>query len=248
MDEIKIWLQSQTKDYAQGVSLFEKHHKNKMLARFFRNGKPATHSRKLEYELKRLIGVPLTVLFAENVSETKPACVSLALLPGVIKQAKNTVYELFTTISIMHRQLFELGESNGTEIVKQRKEILEKRLPLIQRYERIYLLKEQYFNTGVVPVELPLLLNEHTETGTQGVPDCNTSNLQSLSGVELMKRKQAVAVAMGKIQNRLQYQSLTKLEQPNPMPISPLRDKLETKLQALKDDYKIILQLIDDKK
>jgi hypothetical protein len=248
MDDITTWLQSQSKDYSQGVSLFEKHHKNKMLTRYFRNGNPATHSKKLEYELKKLIGIPLTVLFAENAPETKPVCVTLALLPEVIKQAKNTVYELFTKISIMHRQLFELGESNSEEIVKQRKEILEERLPLIGRYERIYLLKEQYFHTGVIPVELPLLINEQAEASTQGLPHRPTENLQSLSGVELMKRKQAITVAMGKIQNRLQYQSLTKLEQPNPMPVSPLRDKLEEKLKSLKEEYQTVLKLIDENK
>jgi hypothetical protein len=50
MDDINIWLQSQEKDYTQGVNLFEKHHKNRMLAKYFRNGNLATHSKKLEYE------------------------------------------------------------------------------------------------------------------------------------------------------------------------------------------------------
>jgi len=125
---------------------------------------------------------------------------------------------------------------------------IEKRLPLIQRYEKIFLLKEQYFSSGVIPVELQLLLKQHTDNSTPTHTHCTTCDLQFLSGVELMKKKQAITVAIGKIQNRLQYQSLTKSEQPNPMPPSPLRDKLEEKLNQLKSDYKKILQLIEEKK
>ena len=251
MDDIKAWLQSPNKDYTQGVALLVKYHKNKMLIRHFQNANPNFNAKNLEYVLKKLTGIPLTVLFAENAPKAKPAQVTSNVLPAVIIQAKNTVYELFTSISIIHRQLFELRESNQEDIVKQRKELLEKRLPLIQRYEQIYLLKEQYFNTGIIAPELPLLLEEHSKTGVEienipdNSPDCK---LQLLSGVELMKKKQATTVAINKIQNRLQYQSLTKSEQPNPMPPSPVRDKLEGKLAMLKEDLKIILQLIENQK
>jgi hypothetical protein len=189
MDEIKTWLDSQEKDYSLGVSLMEKHHKNKMLARYFRNGKPVTHSKKLEYELKKLSGIALSELFGATITQEKPTCVALAGLPQVILQAKNAIYELFTNISIMHRQLFELGESNSEDVVKQRKELFDKRLPLIQQYEQIYLLKEQYFSTSVIPVELPLLVNQQADNITPILPCNSTRDLQALSGVELMKKK-----------------------------------------------------------
>jgi hypothetical protein len=247
MDDIKTWLQSPAKDYSEGVLLFEKYHKNRMLARYFRNGRAATHAKKLAYELKKLTGVSLTVLFAQNAEPETPASTAIALFPEVIREAKNTVYELFTTLSIMHRQLFELGESNDDDVVKQRKAILEQRLPLIRRYEQIYLPKAQYFNTGVIPVELPLLLGEQAQSPIPA-QNSNANDLQTLSGVELMKKKQSLTVAINKIQNRLLYQSLTKGEHPNPMPVSPLRDKLEAKLSKLKEEYKIIVQLIKEKK
>ena len=251
MDDIKTWLQSPNKDYAQGVALFEKHHKNKMLARHFQNGKQVTHAKKLEYELKKLIGIPLTVLFAQNISdnsaEVKPTT-AITLLPQIIIQAKAAVYELFTAISTMHRKLYELGESNSEEIVNQRKALIEERLPLISRYEKLYLLKEQYFNTGIIPPELSLLLNEHTNSDAEAPPQKPNDKINALSGVELMKKKQATTVAINKIQNRLQYQSLTKADTPNPMPVSPQRDKLEAKLAALKDDLATILQRIAENK
>jgi len=247
MDDIKTWLQSQNKDYSKGVELFEKHHKNKMLARYFNNGKPATHAKKLEYELKKLIGIPLTILFAENSIEEKPV-VTIALLPEIIKQAKTAVYELFTSISIAHRHLYELGESNAEEIVKQRKQLIDERLPLIRRYEQIYLLKEQYFTTGVISPELPLLLHEHANSGTQTQPPSTDCKIRQLSGVELMKKRQSTIVIINKLQNRLQYQKQTKADKPNPMPPSPLRDELEAKLATLKEELAKIVQLIEKKK
>ena len=251
MDDIKTWLQSPNKDYAQGVALFEKHHKNKMLTRHFQNGKPVTHAKKLEYELKKLIGVPLTELFAQNISdnrvEVKPTT-AITLLPQIIIQAKTAVYELFTAISTMHRKLYELGESNSEEIVNQRKALIEERLPLISRYEKLYLLKEQYFNTGIIPPELSLLLTERMLSEAEAPPQTSNDKINAFSGVELMKKKQATTVAINKIQNRLQYQSLTKADTPNPMPASPQRDKLEAKLATLKKDLATILQRIAENK
>lgn len=247
MDDIKTWLQSQNKDYSKGVELFEKHHKNKMLTRHFRLGKASTHAKKLEYELKKLTGVPLTVLFAENTTEEQQVA-TIALLPEIIKQAKTAVYELFTAISMAHRKLFELGESNSEDVVTQRKTLLEERLPLIRRYEQLYLLKEQYFNTGVISPELPMLLSEQANSDTETPPQILDGKIQPLSGVELMKKKQATTVAINKIQNRLQYQSLTKAEKPNPMPASPKREELKKKLATLKDNLAKILQQIEENK
>ena len=144
--------------------------------------------------------------------------------------------------------MFETGESNSEEVVKQRKELLDKRLPAIQRYEQIYLLKEQYFATGTVPFELPRLIKQHASTEPDDSHTCDDCNFQFLSGVELMKKKQAVTVAINKIQNRLRYQTLTKGDTPNPMPDSPLKEKMVAKLAGLKEDLQKIQQLIDKKK
>ncbi len=257
MDDIKAWLQNQERDYLQGVTLLEKHHKNKMLVRHFRGSNSTFNAKKLEYELKKLSGIPLTVLFtqagsnSQQIEATPEKTIRQEKeIPEAIKKAKGELYRLFTDISIAHRMLYELGESNSEDIVKQRKELLEKRLPLIQRYEQLYLLKEQYFATGTLPDALPLLLEEQAKSIPEAEESSGNSSscgLHLLSGVELMKKKQATVVAINKIQNRLQYQSLTKAEQPNPMPPSPQREKLEAKLATLKEELTKILQLIEEK-
>jgi len=61
-------------------------------------------------------------------------------------------------IDIMHRQLYDLGESNEPAIVKKRYKILEKRKPIIKKADEIYQLKEAYFKTNVIDDKLKKLL------------------------------------------------------------------------------------------
>jgi len=252
MQEIINWLQSEEKIYKQGVEFFEKHHKNKILIRYFRNGKSPAHAKKLEFELKKLTGVPLKQIFAENQKQIQNVYIkdniAVTEIPQLIKEAKKSVYELFTKISIMHRNLYELGEGNEKNIVKKRKSILDERLPLIKLYEQIYLLKEEYFITGKIPQDLPALLQKmNTIDVTTAKPeeDCEFAHL---SGVELMKKKQSLIVSINKTKNRLDYQNNSKKEKLNPMPNSPLREELEKKLTWFKKQFNKIVELINGKK
>ncbi|MDL2309439.1 hypothetical protein LJC53_07655 [Bacteroidales bacterium OttesenSCG-928-C03] len=208
MDDIKAWLSGE-RDWTAGIALLEKYHKNRFFVKNFRLSNPASHSGKLEYELKKLAGIPLADIFSgktggKPVSKEKPGNKE----PRVITAAKDEVYKLHTQISIAHRHLYELGESNSEDVVKKRKKILDDRLPLIKRYEQIYLLKEEYFKTGAVPEELPALLTE--EKGERKADKDvkkgdNQNKFAELSDIELFKKEHAIKVHIGKINNRLQY-------------------------------------------
>jgi len=67
MEDIKAWLTSEM-DYKQGVELFAKYCPNKMYVRNFRRGNADTNVRKLEYEMKRLLGIPLEVITSQRCS------------------------------------------------------------------------------------------------------------------------------------------------------------------------------------
>lgn len=255
MDEIKAWLQG-NKDYGHGLLLLQKYHPNKFLVRNFLNASPLYYAAKLEYELKKLLGIPLTEIFTQTLNTAQ--LIKLAnpaikekrdpekVIPEIIHKAKDELYRLFTAISIAHRKLFELGESNSKDVVKQRRKILDERLPLIVKYEKIYLLKEQYFQTGIIPEELSEWL---LEKGTANKPaNDKFSILQSLSDIELVKKAHSVKISLNKTNNRLLFQSLTKAEHPNPMPNGTLREKLEAKLTLLNEELKYINALIEKRK
>ena len=243
MDDIKAWL-SGSKDWSAGIALLEKYHKNKFFVKNFRLSSPQANKGKLEYELKKLSGIPLSAIFTGKKGDNQPQKhIPQSKEPGIITAAKDEIYNLYTKISIAHRHLFELGESNSEDVVAKRKQILDERLPLIKRYEKIYLLKEEYFKTGIIPDELPQLLSEDKDKKGD-----NQNKFSHLSDIELLKKEHALRVSIGKIQNRLQYQSLTKGTTPNPMPECPLRTKLAGKLSEFQTDLTVIANLINARK
>lgn len=256
MDDIAKWLQS-GKDYEKGVALLAKYHKNRIFVQFFQRANPKHTLPKLEYELRKLLkGQPLTItkpaspkaaspFINKPLSKNAPAKKDV---PDTIRKAKDEIYDLFTQISTMHRQLYELGESNSEQVVAQRKAILDERLPLIARYEKMYLLKEKYFDTGKLDPELIRMVEEKVRNAsTEKTEKADTSALSSLSDIELLKKQHSIKVNINKTQNRLLYQALKKMDEPNPMPDCPLRTKLEGRLSELRRQYAIVTQLLESR-
>lgn len=54
MDEILQWL-TNGKDYQTGITLLERHQRNRMLVQHFRHSTPKFAAAKLEYELRKLL-------------------------------------------------------------------------------------------------------------------------------------------------------------------------------------------------
>ena len=253
MDEILQWL-TNGKDYNTGVSILERHHKNRTFVQHFRHTTAKFAAAKLEYELRKLLKgrqttpqqpaprKPFINVFQRQ--KAKPA----AGIPDIIAQAKDELYELFTAISTAHRKLYELGEGNSEEVVAQRKRILEDRLPLIRRYEKLYPLKERYFDTGKVPDELVRMVREKIVEQPAPVLVDGRAELEKLSDMELLKKEHSLKVNINKTRNRLEYQAVKKLNTPNPMPDSPLRSKLEARLADLRTQYTTITEIIESRR
>ena len=255
MDDILQWLTG-CKDYKTGVAILDRHIRNKALIRHFQFSTPKCAAAKLEYELRKLLkGISISQTPAQsvpakpfiNVSKPK-AKKSDKPIPNIIIQAKGELYELFTAISTAHRKLYELGEGNSEDVVVQRRHILEDRLPLIRRYEKLYPLKERYFDTGKVPDELVHMIREKVVEEPAPVPMDARAELEKLSDMELVKKEHSIKVNINTTRNRLEYQANRKLDTPNPMPESPLRSKLETKLADLRSQYTIITEIIESRK
>ena len=251
MDDITQWLAS-GKDYAEGVRIFGRHSKNAALVRHFQCTTAKFAAAKLEYELRKLLkGRAITSHPVKTTAQTvitTPKPKQPTALPDTIAQAKNELYELFTAISTAHRKLYELGEGNSEDVTAQRRRILQNRLPLIRRYEKMYLLKERYFDTGKVPAELVQMIAEKVTEELEPAAKDSRKELEALSDVELMKKQHSLKVNINKTVNRLEYQALKKLDTPNPMPESPLRSKLEAKLADLRQQYSAVVKIIESRK
>ena len=255
MDDILQWLTG-CKDYKTGVAILDRHIRNKALIRHFQYSTPKCAAAKLEYELRKLLksvaiaqAKPTQTTPAKpfiNVSKPK-AKKSNEPIPTVIVQAKDELYELFTAISTAHRRLYELGEGNSEDIVAQRRRILEDRLPLIRRYEKLYPLKEKYFDTGEVPAELVRMIREKSSEEPEPVAKDSRTELEKLSDLELAKKQHSLKVNINRTRNRLEYQADRKLDEPDPMPESPLRTKLEAKLADLRSQYTTVTKIIESR-
>lgn len=256
MDDILQWLTG-CKDYKTGVAILDRHIRNKALIRHFQFSTPKCAAAKLEYELRKLLkGVAIARTKPTQVAPVKPfinvskpkAKKSDKPIPTVIIQAKNELYDLFTAISTAHRKLYELGEGNSEDVVARRRRILEDRLPLIRRYEKLYPLKEKYFDTDEVSAELVRMIREKVVEEPAPVPMDARAELEKLSDMELVKKEHSIKVNINTTRNRLEYQANRKLDTPNPMPESPLRSKLEAKLADLRSQYTIITEIIESRR
>ena len=152
------------------------------------------------------------------------------------------LYDLQTNLAIYHKNLYDCGESNTADVVKKRKEILDKKQPLIELYEKLFAAKEEYFVTQIVNPSLEALL--HNNADYVGVEAKTKTNYNSISDIELMRIDERLRVRITKLKNRLKYQSITRQEKPNPMPDCPKRTEIESKLEELKKEREKISKLI----
>lgn len=99
-----------------------------------------------------------------------------------------------------------------------------------------------------MPAELVPLLDE--EVKQQDEPDSPSprSAFAELSDIELVRKEHALKVAIGKQRNRLQYQSLKRMDEPNPMPPGPLRERIEQKLASLRSEYAEVARLLEERR
>ena len=255
MDDILQWLTG-CKDYKTGVAILDRHIRNKALIRHFQFSTPKCAAAKLEYELRKLLKGVATAQTKPTqsapttpfITVSKPKVVkSKAAIPTIIVQAKDELYDLFTAISTAHRKLYELGEGNSEDVVARRRRILEDRLPLIRRYEKLYPLKEKYFDTGEVPAELVRMIREKITEEPEPVAKDSRTELEKLSDLELAKKQHSLKVNINRTRNRLEYQADRKLDEPDPMPDSPLRTKLEAKLTDLRSQYTTVTKIIESR-
>lgn len=261
MEDIKQWLIG-TMKYQEGVMIFSRYCRNAVMIREFQNGIPARNHKKLEFEMKMLLKIPPKMIFTQKCSneqllnsifkttiepvQQKAIFVKSEVknkniaIPPIITEAKELLKDLYTRISILHNDLYNLGESNDNKVVSARKKILAERSPMIQKYEGLYNLKEEFFITQKIPAGLTEIMNHNTVI----ISEEKKVNFNKLSDIELVKTKNRLSCNITKQQNKIDYQSSTKKDTMNPLPEGPIRDKAVKKLKDLKTRYKKVCEIL----
>lgn len=275
MNDLQQWLNDPDRDYAAGVALFAQHCKNKALVRYFQTGTARFRMAKLVYEMGKLAktaylaGSPTATnafsvigsaqhsrLASKITANTSQVCrrASKVSIPDFILAAKKEISTLYAIIDKRHRELYDLGTSNADDVVRKRKKILDDRKPAIERADRLYQLKEEWFAIEDGPGrervakdirEMLAAPPEKQPTMVAPVETYGRVSLQTavsgLSDLDLSKRRSALRSSITKTQNMLQYQTIRKGESPTPMPPGPKRDEYQKKLKTLQKEYNAVV-------
>lgn len=264
MNELQQWIDNPDHDYAEGVALFAQYSKNKALVRYFQTGTARFRMGKLVYEMGKLAKTAVTTVRADKWANNQPSAAIQTLqtfyitgnrkgqikadIPDFILAAKKEVSSLYALIDKWHRELYDLGTSNADDVVRKRKKILDERKPVIERADRLYQLKEEWFaleeGPGRKKIEGDIMeLLAESKVGCGGFAFVFDSQKQEIrqteldagmSDIQLAKNRASLRSSITKTQNMLQYQSIRKASSPTPMPPGPKRDEYEKKLATLK--------------
>ena len=264
MNDLQQWINDPARDYASGVALFALYSPNKILVRYFQTGTARFRMAKLVYEMGKLAKNKLPsstgtqrssfpIHKDESVARTAvqnkfPPILPQSTVPDFILAAKKEISSLYALIDKQHRELYDLGSSNEDTVVRKRKKILDGRKPAIERADRLYLLKEEWFaledGPGRKKIEGDIMeLLSESKIGGGGFAFVFDSQKQEIrqteldagmSDIQLAKSRASLRSSITKTQNMLQYQSIRKASSPTPMPSGPKRDEYEKKLATLK--------------
>lgn len=266
-NELQSWLDNPARDYAVGVELFAQHSKNKALVRYFQTGTARFRMGKLVYEMGKLAKTAVTTEMADKWANKQPFAASQtpqttyvtdnregqikAAIPDFILAAKKEVSYLYAFIDKLHRELYDLGTSNADDVVRNRKRILDDRKPAIERADRLYQLKEEWFalEDGSARYRVAKEIMEMLAAPLGAQPSIvetwrapSLPVVSKMSDLDLSKRRSALRSSISKTQNMLQYQTIRKGDSPAPMPPGPKRDEYEQKLKALKTEFKAVTE------
>ena len=269
MKEVYQWLQSDQKDYNKGVELLAAHCTNKFLVNTFLKSSAQFSLSKLIVELKKVLGMPIadiamnkplpvmnfvfetdSIINQDITPGAPPVLDPVDEIPGVIKDAKNIYSQLRLKIQDFNEALFNLGTSNTEDVVLQRGKLINEKNQIIPLSEKIYLLKEEYFLTKVIPADLEGLLKIATgEKEIEPVKDLTIEEeIKAMTDLDLHKRKSNIVTQTNRYRNQLEYQQDRKGDAPNPMPGGPKREKKEKQIEALKTEMNLIIAEIERRK
>lgn len=240
MEEIIKWLKDPRRDYAAGAALYARHGKNRLLARSLMRGTARFWQPKLEYELRKLLATMEARGAAASAPRPRPARNAARVEtdePVAILAAKKEIVSLYGIIGRMHRELYDIGTSNSSDAVKARKKILDRRIPIIERADRLYNLKEDWYaGDAAAADEIAALLAAPLERQPSlAVPP--RAEVAAMNDINLSKRKTQLRSSITKTKNMLDFQSIRKGDTPTPMPDGPKRTEFEKKLKELKKEY-----------
>lgn len=235
--DIRKWLENPERDYNDGVDLLVRYG-GKHLAEPFAGRSPRFRMGKLVVAVEKLLR---RIEAKENravAATSKPDITTEKL----VDESKSFIASLHTDIAKLTNAIFEVGESNDEESINKRKELLEVRKPLIEKYNILYNLKEEYYIKKTLSDEEKNILSDTIDSLKGVVPPEKVSNLSNIGTLALAKAVKACKQFIVRLSNQLKYQRNTSADVPNPMPDCPKREQLLSQLEEKKKEYAVLCE------
>ena len=241
--ELRQWLENPEKDYNDGVALLAKYAGKHIAEPFV--------GRSARFRMGKLI---VAIEKAAKRIEVKENRAAVAVVKQdlntekLVDEAKSFIASLHTDIAKLTNEIFEVGENNDDESMNKRKELLEVRKPLIEKYNTLYELKEEYYlKKSLTKDEINVISN--IIDGLKGIPaQEQVSDILNIGTLALARAVKACKQFIVRLSNQLKYQRNTSAEVPNPMPDCPKREQLLLQLDAKKKEYAILSAELNKRK
>ena len=146
----------------------------------------------------------------------------------------------------LHRDLRGIGEGNDAQSMARRKDLATRIDNLSARMDRLYMLREAYHDSGIIPTDeqlAELAPNAPAPAAPAPVIEGESSSslrkkdedFASMGRDELMRRAHSMKTAITRKRNMLLYQATSKKAKENPMPLCPRRTKIEAQIRILEE-------------
>ena len=182
--------------------------------------------------------------------------------PATVRTIMKWYSDAYRRRDRLHREMRGLGESNDHSVMARRK-TLSDRINLLTDYmDEVYPLRESYDTLKQAPSSeaidavgpFDIWAVRHSMSSPEKPADApvpasfrlKDEDFSKMSLAELRKRRSSIRSMLVRKSNQLLYQSDSKQEKENPMPLCPERTKLEKQVEGLKQKLYLVMKALSE--
>lgn len=245
------WLNSKNRDFKEGVNLLsESGYKPNIVMMLQKKGETEFTIEKLRneiYSFVRFFAAPEAPIHQdatddelkafdltdEKVEELRQDA-ETGEYPDIVKQVMRMFADAYQKRSIMHRKLTESGDSNDSESMAVRAELLAELDSVSETLDRAYPLIDMYRKDGSVPTDEQIKAAFNPPAKEEPKADAQKAEVVlPETAEELEKLKKNLQSKLAKKKNRILYRSDIKQTVENPLPEGAERLKYEKEVEKL---------------
>lgn len=187
---------------------------------------------------------------------------AVSSFPSTVRTIMKWYSDAYRRRDRLHREMRALGESNDPTTMARRKALSDRINALTDYMDEVYPLRESYDTLKQIPStedidaigSFDMWSVRHSmadkESSTEAPAPASfrlkDEDFSKMSLAELRKRRSSIRTMLVRKGNQLLYQSDSKQEKENPMPLCPERTKIEKQVEGLKQKLYLVIKAISE--